>query len=451
MFNKSVIRKNLTLSLIFGLIMGLVFPVFASFFVSFNSTMSMIIFSALCIVAGIIVGITAFTITKITIIKIIKEIDMQMEHMVSGEGDPVQGIDLKSDDTIGSLVSSFNNFIASAGKMSLSLKSIIGRDLEISDNLINQYKSTIESEKQISGNIEIISKNFHESDKKINDSAHSMESMKQKIENLVSDIRVQKSDIDDSVSILNEVSQSIGMTREIISRQSEDTAVIVETINSSRKKIGDTDQHISEISIGANQILEIIHHINDISERTNLLAMNASIEAAHAGDKGRGFAIVALEIRKLAESTKKYSDNISTTISDIGKLIETTSVLSGDNKDSIESLKVKMNDYKEDQKSISQNFNKINSSGTRLDSGMDKIINSQGNILNFSVELEKVINDINQYMTDTLRVMHVSEENILKISKEVKNFGFGTDKVYKLLEENKNEMKNSEEDLKIFL
>jgi len=411
----------------------------------------MIIFSALCIVAGIIVGITAFTITKITIIKIIKEIDMQMEHMVSGEGDPVQGIDLKSDDTIGSLVSSFNNFIASAGKMSLSLKSIIGRDLEISDNLINQYKSTIESEKQISGNIEIISKNFHESDKKINDSAHSMESMKQKIENLVSDIRVQKSDIDDSVSILNEVSQSIGMTREIISRQSEDTAVIVETINSSRKKIGDTDQHISEISIGANQILEIIHHINDISERTNLLAMNASIEAAHAGDKGRGFAIVALEIRKLAESTKKYSDNISTTISDIGKLIETTSVLSGDNKDSIESLKVKMNDYKEDQKSISQNFNKINSSGTRLDSGMDKIINSQGNILNFSVELEKVINDINQYMTDTLRVMHVSEENILKISKEVKNFGFGTDKVYKLLEENKNEMKNSEEDLKIFL
>lgn len=446
----SVIKKNLLLSLIFGLFMGLVFPVFASFFVSYNSLLSKSIFIILCIFAGVIVGLTAFAITKITIIKIIKQIDCQMSQMATGEGDPVQGIKLHSEDSIGSLVASFNDFIKSAGKMSLSLNHIIGRDKQISSNLLNQYENTIQSEELIASHIDVISQNFHDNDDVINKTISSLELMKEKIFHLIKEIKVQKSDIDMSTETLHEASQSIDITERIIGKQLEDTVSIIEVINSSQGKISETDQQIIEIATGSNEILEIIKQINDISEKTNLLAMNASIEAAHAGDKGRGFAVVAMEIRKLAENTKKYAFSISNRIGNISKLVETTSKLSNENTNSIKSLKEKMTDYYNDQKSISNNFSTIKNRGVNLDSGMAKIINTEENILDFSIELEEVITNINQYMAETLQTVDISENNIEKISREIKTFGIGSEKVYQLLEKNKEGMKNSEEELKIF-
>ena len=255
--NKSIIKKNLTLSLIFGLIMGLIFPVFASFFVTFNSFTDMVIFSLLCVLAGIIVGVTAFSITKITIIKVIKEIDNQMNNLVKGDGDPAKGIKLESSDVIGSLINNFNSFLISADTMSVSLKKIIDRDGMISDKLMNQYESTLDSEKMIASHIDEISSHFNESDVKINESAQYLKKMKIDTVDLVMTIKDQKKDIESSTETMDHVSTSIDKTTGIIDKQSEDTKSLLEIIKNSEKKSLETDKHIDQISTETNQIVEI--------------------------------------------------------------------------------------------------------------------------------------------------------------------------------------------------
>lgn len=81
MGNSSIIRKNFILSLAFGILMGIVFPLYASFFVEYENLSKQIIFISGCIVAGIIVGLSAFLITKFTIIKVVKKLAVEMDHI----------------------------------------------------------------------------------------------------------------------------------------------------------------------------------------------------------------------------------------------------------------------------------------------------------------------------------------------------------------------------------
>jgi methyl-accepting chemotaxis protein len=116
---------------------------------------------------------------------------------------------------------------------------------------------------------------------------------------------------------------------------------LIETINTISSSFDSASEKIEYLGLKVSEINKITDVINGIAEETNLLSLNASIEAARSGEAGRGFAVVAEEIRKLAEQSRKSSDEINRLIKDIS--IETNNVVNtthGVNKDLKEQIDI---------------------------------------------------------------------------------------------------------------
>ena len=182
---------------------------------------------------------------------------------------------------------------------------------------------------------------------------------------------------------------------------------------------------------------EVIKVIEAVASQTNLLAMNAAIEAAHAGDAGKGFSVVAGEIRKLSESTQNSTKDISNLINEISKSMEAGS----------ENMDLTSNAFKKIQKEIeeqSQVVNEISKTMTQQSSDADSILSSTNLVVkqiedvsglakNQAAYTEEIMNDLSEVVTLTGQV----NESIVKSENVVKNFSDSFTTVREKAEANK--------------
>jgi len=248
-------------------------------------------------------------------------------------GDVSMSIDVKTSDEVGVLADSFRNMIGYMQHVADVARRISENDLRV--------EVEPKSDKDVLGNaFKLMVKNLTDMVARLRDSANELVSAATEIastsEQMSRGSQQQSDQIGQVSTAVEEMSATIleaaknASEAQKSSKNASSTAgtggrIVQDTITGMQRiseVVNQSSQSIGKLATSASQIGEIIGVINDIADQTNLLALNAAIEAARAGEQGRGFAVVADEVRKLAERTGKATGEIADMIKGIQKETE---------------------------------------------------------------------------------------------------------------------------------
>jgi hemerythrin-like metal-binding protein len=318
----------------------------------------------------------------------LNSINKQIQELANGGGDLTLQFEEKGQDEISNLGKNLNLFIR-------ELEQLIAKIILTSDKLAD-------SSIHLSTNLD----NLIDSRGKGNDLA----SLKFSMDNILENVTSQTAYSEEISSTTTQISSSIASVADMANNVNN---LMSNTVKSAKKgevalkenldkfkiiegTVGDIEKRSSELGLSSKKVYEIIDLINKITEQTNLLALNAAIEAARAGEAGKGFAVVADEVRKLANdsnsATKEIENLVTTILSEVDEVIKVT-------KEGSKEIKEGMQLTEETNKQILEVIKNVNETSTKVEE-ISRAMNDQtyaiGEITNATSESANKNIEINE-------------------------------------------------------
>ena len=367
---------------------------------------------------GILILLLAIVIIYFVTRRIIKPIQRAvsaLKNIAQGEGDLTVQLPVIGNDEITDMSEYFNETIA---KIGASVK-VVGANSKIMEEVGNELAAnmteTASAVHEISTNIDGVKQQAMTQAASVTETAATVEEIVRTIKQLNTSIEMQtasvaqsSSSVEEMVANIASIGQTLGKTDDVINNltvATGDGKATLVTSNTVTQKIAEESGSLMEAS-------NVIQHI---ASQTNLLAMNAAIEAAHAGESGKGFAVVADEIRKLAEESSAQGKTITATLKNLSGEIDTLSTSS---------------------KTVEEKFNIIFNLAEQVKEMSNRLTESMREQENGSKEVLTAIKNINMVTTE----VQAGSEEMLKGGEGVAEEMRKLDDLTRVITDSMNEM-----------
>lgn len=369
-----------------------------------------IIISAILIIIFIALSIAfSYAITKP-----IEVVATSIKKIASGSANLTTRLPKNTDDEIGDLTEGFNAFIKKMQEIIRSLTNTKSNLNNYGRNLEEVVQKNVEFSNKMTSGISCVNDQISEQSKRIAQTSESSDSISQSQRTFEEVLGAQRDSVQSAVSCVTQMIGNIKSLSNMVESMSHKFNELGKNVNSGITNQGEVSEQIKRIESQSKMLNEANAVISSIADETNLLAMNAAIEAAHAGDAGKGFAVVADEIRKLSESSSEQSKNISsqlntmlTLISSAVESVAKSDILFGNVKSEVDETGNEVNSVLkaiEEQsvggKQISEALDAMNDATDGVNDESKKVGDAQSGISTSVIALEKSGQEVQTLIKD---------------------------------------------------
>ena len=327
-----------------------------------------------------------------------------LKNIAQGEGDLTARIEINKDNEVGKMYNYFNQTMEKLQSSITEVKNETETMSKLGTTLADHMNDTAAAANEITANIDSVNREVQQQGENVKSANASVETINTNVQSLIDSIQTQSTSVVESSSAIEQMVANIRSVTKILENNSDTIKSLEASSEEGKTSIAGSVEATAKIREQSKTLLEASNVIQNIASQTNLLAMNAAIEAAHAGEAGKGFSVVADEIRKLAEDSNTQGKNITKNLKEVLGSIEEVAKASS-------TLQVKFNEiYELTQKVAQQELTIMNAMQEQSEGGgqvlgaMKQINDITVNVQSGGQTMQNATEEVNREMANLMRL-----------------------------------------------